>query len=162
MNKGEDGSQSSQSWPRIKTYSVWVAVGSGVLLVFKLGLNMVDFFATVSFLDVGEVAFIGGLVSGLGVAGCAALGTRFLRLRPEPIFQHALKRLSADQTVAAYMGRTLTTSEFRAYNFVEGSIRMGPEAKKQAAKESSARLSAVRLGWPQSCRRPREQWPWSH
>ena len=53
------------SWPRIKTYSVWVAVGSGVLLVFKLGLNIVDFFATVSFLDVGEVAFLGGLAVGL-------------------------------------------------------------------------------------------------
>lgn len=76
-----------------------------------------------SFLDVGEVAFIGGLVTGLGVAVCAVLGTRFLRLRPEPIFQHALKRLSSDATVTSYMGSTLTSSEFRAYNFLEGGVR---------------------------------------
>lgn len=113
----------SFSWTRFKTYMVWIAVGGGVLMVFKVGLNIVDFFANVSFLDVGEVAFVGGLVTGLGVAVCAVLGTRFLRLRPEPIFQHALKRLSSDATVTQYMGSTLTSSEFRAYNFLDGGIR---------------------------------------
>lgn len=34
----------SFSWPRFKTYMVWIGVGAGVLMVFKVGLNIVDFF----------------------------------------------------------------------------------------------------------------------
>ena len=120
------------SWPHIKTYSVWVLVGTGMLFVFKAGLNLVDFFATINFLDVGEVAFIAGLVSGVGLVGCGWLGTRFLRLRPEPIFQHALKRLNTDSTVVQYMGRQITPSNFRAYSFVNGAVRMTEEQRERA------------------------------
>lgn len=120
------------TWQRLKTYLVWLSVGGGVLLVFKAGLRMVDFMATISFLDVGEVAFLSGLLSGIGVAACAVLGTRFLRLRPEPIFQHAMRRIANDETVAAYMGRTIKSSDFRAYNFVDGHLIAGPEARAAA------------------------------
>jgi hypothetical protein len=120
------------SWARLKTYSIFAAVGGGVLLVFKLGLNIVDFFTTVSFLDVGEVAFIGGLITGVGVVCCGWLGTRFLRLRPEPCFRHALRRIQADETVAAYMGSRITSSEFRAYNVVDAVPRITAEQRAAA------------------------------
>jgi hypothetical protein len=120
------------SWARLKTYSIFAAVGGGVLLVFKLGLNIVDFFTTVSFLDVGEVAFIGGLITGVGVVCCGWLGTRFLRLRPEPCFRHALRRIQSDETVAAYMGSRITSSEFRAYNVVDAVPRITAEQRAAA------------------------------
>lgn len=124
------------SWSRVKTYSVWLGVGVGVMFVFKLGLNMVEYFATINFLDVGEVAFMAGLLSGVGIVGCAALGTRFLRLRPEPIYQHAMKRITADPTVAAYMGQQINAGSFRAYSFLNGSVRMTAEQREKAVQQT--------------------------
>jgi hypothetical protein len=117
------------SWPRIKTYMVWVGVGVGVLFVIKGGLGIVDFFATLNFLDVGEVAFLAGLLTGIGTVVCGWLGTRFLRLRPEPIFQQALKRLSTDSTVINYLGNNIESGSFRAYSFLNGNLRLTTKQK---------------------------------
>jgi hypothetical protein len=127
---------SSLTWAHIKTYSIYIALGAGVLVVFKIGLNLMEFMASVSLFDVGEVAFVGGVLTGLGVAACAVLGSRWLRLRPEPCFKHAMSRISSDATVAAYMGNTLKSSEFRAYNYVDPSVRLGQQQRAAAATKS--------------------------
>jgi hypothetical protein len=110
-------------WPHIKTYTVYLGVGVGVLFVIKIGLAVVDFFATLNFLDVGEVSFIAGLICGAGAAGCALLGTRVLRLRPEAVFKLALQRISTDPTCINYMGAPITTGSFRAYSYLGGHPR---------------------------------------
>jgi hypothetical protein len=90
--------------------------------------------------DVGEVAFIAGLFSGVGLVACGWAGTRFLRLRPEPIFQHALKRINTDSTVVQYMGPQIQPGNFRAYSFVNGTLRMTQEQREKAAAQSASRL----------------------
>lgn len=129
---GDAFNQVINAWPRIKTYTTWVFVGTGMLFVFKFGLNTIDFFATLNFLDVGEVAFISGLVSGVGLVACGWAGTRFLRLRPEPIFQNALRRINSDSTVVQYMGQKIVPGSFRAYSFVNGAPRVTQEQRDRA------------------------------
>lgn len=121
------------SWAHVKTYAVYASIGGGMILVFKGGMNVLDFFATLNFLDIGEVAFITGLLSGFGLVACGWAGTRFLRLRPEPIYQHALRRLNNDAIVRQYMGHTIEAGSFRAYSFVPGTLRMTQEQRQKAA-----------------------------
>lgn len=66
------------------------------------------------------------------MVACGWLGTRFLRLRPESIFQAALKRINSDATVKTYMGHQISPSQFRAYSYVPGSLRMTQEERDRA------------------------------
>jgi len=118
----------------LKTYGVWVIVGFGVLTVVKGGLSIVDFFSSISFMDVGEVAFLGGLVTGIGVMACVWAGSRALRLRPEPVFRQAMQRVQADETVRSFMGQRIVPGSFRAYSLVPGGIRLSEEERELAEK----------------------------
>ena len=114
-----------EQWkPRIVSY-LWIAAIVGVgILVLRAGLWVVGFFSSLDFADVGEAAFFAGLLTGLAVVGVALLGRRALTLRPEQIYQDALKQVLNDVTVRSFLGSELHTGAFRAYSFLPGSLRL--------------------------------------
>ena len=114
-----------EQWkPRIVSY-LWIAAIVGVgILVLRAGLWVVSFFSSLDFADVGEAAFFAGLLTGLAVVGVALLGRRALTLRPEYVYQDALKQVLNDVTVRSFLGSELHTGAFRAYSYLPGSLRL--------------------------------------
>ena len=110
--------------PRIVSY-LWIAAIVGVgILVLRAGLWVVSFFSSLDFADVGQAAFFAGLFTGLAVVGVAVLGRRALTLRPEQVYQDALKQVLNDVTVRSFLGSELHTGAFRAYSYLPGSLRL--------------------------------------
>ena len=114
-----------EQWkPRIISY-LWIAAIVGVgILVLRAGLWVVSFFSSLDFADVGEAAFFAGLLTGLAVVAVALLGRRALTLRPEQVYQDALKQVLNDVTVRSFLGSELHTGAFRAYSYLPGSLRL--------------------------------------
>ena len=131
--------------PRIVSY-LWIAaiVGVGVL-VLRAGLWVVSFFSSLDFADVGEAAFFAGLFTGLAVVGVALLGRRALTLRPEAVYQDALKQVLNDVTVRSFLGSELHTGAFRAYSFLPGSLRLPGVTTGTTAASSIAPAAVTTL-----------------
>lgn len=113
--------------PRLKTYLVLMALGTGIYFVVRAGLYIIEVFASINFLNVGEAAFLAGMTCALLLVGMTRIATRYLRLHPEDVYRNTVKRVLNEAKIQSEIGKNIETSNFRAYSFVDGGVRWKPE-----------------------------------
>lgn len=143
--------KASRTWtewkPRIITYFY---IGSALfvgVLILRGGLYFVNFFTSLDLADVGRWGFVAGLATGVGLVGTAMLTRRVLSLRPESVYQDALKQVLNDITVRSFLGNSIKTGSFRAYSFVPGSVRMPGTITAAEAEPVVDAVAAANPSW---------------
>jgi len=137
---------------RIKTYLIAASVLFGALLILKGGIWIIHFFSNINFTEVGHVAFLAGIVSGLGLVALFSIGARALSPRPEPVYRMVLKTVSNNGRVIARLGEPITPGKFRAYSIVEGELRV---RSNSAGPTSTSLAPSPEPGWWQRIWKPR-------
>ena len=130
--------RSWESWrPRVVSY-LWLAGGLlCCLLILRAGLWLVAFFSRLDFADVSEVAFVAGLLTGLGLLLVFTLGRRALTLSPEAVYRDALSQVVNDPTVRSHLGDKVSSGAFRAYSFLPAAIRWPALTQPSSSSSSS-------------------------
>lgn len=99
-----------------KTYLIWGSVGLSLIFLLRAGLGIVNYFATINFLEVGEISFLGGIITGMGMMGVIIYGMRLASLSPDRLFSMSFKRIQSDAVIAQYFTSSVTPMQFKAYN----------------------------------------------
>lgn len=119
------------NWPQTKNslygYATLGAMGFGVYMVVKMGYSIVDYFSSISFYDVGTVAFGAGMVSAAASGAILSVGARAFTIRPEHVYKASLKKVLKDPTMMSLLGSRLKAGEFRAYTITPGGFSMHAE-----------------------------------
>jgi len=119
-----------------------IAVMGGAVALY-VAYEITKFLSHVTFTNIGEYAFIFGMVAAAGAGAAAWSGSRLLLLRPEAFYRQTLKRVSKDSRAANILGASsLKPGAFRAYSLVPPSSVQAPVEASNGLK-GLARLTAV-------------------
>lgn len=128
---GQWKSDQVRDWPKTKSsmagYATLGALGFSLYLLTKLGFYTVDFMATTSFYDVATTAFITGMVTAGACGVVLSQGAKVFTLRPENVYQEAVKKVLADERIVAALGDNVKSGEFRAYTITQGGFNFSPD-----------------------------------
>jgi len=113
--------------PRFKSYAVFALVGSACYIVFKSGLWVIEFMASINFADVGQVSYVAGLLSAGLLVLSFRIGARFLTLRPDVVTRQMLKKVCLNPQVEAEIGKQIRQIGFQASQQTNAAVRWRAE-----------------------------------
>jgi len=108
-------------------YLVWGGVGVAVFIIVDTGYKVAHFVAELDLLEVGEGMFLAGLVTAFAVSGVVWGGYRALALRGSTVLKSLSKRIPTEPKVIEELGSDVQPGKFRAYSYVDGTIRWRAE-----------------------------------
>jgi len=119
------------NWPHTKNtltgYATLGAMGFGVYMVVKMGMGIVDYFASISAYNVASVGFWTGMTSAVGCGAVLSVGARAFTIRPEQVYKAGLKKVLKDPKMISLLGDGLKSGEFRAYTITPGGFTFEAE-----------------------------------